>query len=402
MQRSYLIVLAVCGGIFLFAVGFYVLGDSGPDGRTDAPQVGDAGTTAPQDADDAETPTDRDDASPPPRSSLADATRNAESPSRDAALPTRSGELRPRRSASTSDEGAPPDGGARSALDRLKSTVDMANREAGSADADREDGAGETLATDGERIADATPSANDATDEADADGTTPDASPADRSATGSNATAEESAEESGDASADAASPPTLTIARNPDLRTRGETTSTTGETATPDQDARSTPSTRSQPVRRSETNTSERNAGERSDRPTQRPSDRTYVIEPGDTLEGIAIKLYGDAVYWDEIAQANPLVDPRKLRVGQEIRLPSEAAIEGKDKDETQIEAPGEVVRYTVRPGDTLSTIARAYYGQASRWRYLYNVNRDTIGANPNALQAGDVLEIPPFPEVAE
>lgn len=398
MQRSYLIVLAVCGGIFLFAVGFYVLTDSGPDGRTDTPQVGDAGTTAPRDADDAETPAARDDASPPPRSALADTTREPGSSSRNAAAPTRSGELRPRGRVSTSDEGAPPEYSARSALDRLKSTVDIANREAGSADADREDAAGETSPTSGERIADATTGATNATDRADASGTTPDASAATRNVAGSDATTGASA----DTSTDTTSPPTVTIARNPDRTTRGETTNTTGGSAASSEDARATSSNSPPRDRRITTNTSEPATTERPARTTDRASDRTYVVEPGDTLEGIAIKLYGDAVYWDEIAQANPLVDPRRLRVGQEIRLPSASAIEDDAEDEDQVVAPGEVVRYTVRPGDTLSTIARSYYGQASRWRYLYNVNRDTIGPNPNSLQAGDVLEIPPFPEVAE
>lgn len=129
------------------------------------------------------------------------------------------------------------------------------------------------------------------------------------------------------------------------------------------------------------------------------PTPQTYTIRSGDTLESIAIDLYGEGRYWADIAEANPLVDPIRLRIGQVIRLPAD--VTDADDDPDRVIAPGEEVRYTIRPGDTLSDIAQQYYGQASRWRFLYNVNRETIGPNPNTLQAGDVLIIRPYPEPA-
>lgn len=48
----------------------------------------------------------------------------------------------------------------------------------------------------------------------------------------------------------------------------------------------------------------------------------TYTIRHGDTLMAIAAQCYGDASQWTVIAQANPDADPRRLRVGQEIKLP--------------------------------------------------------------------------------
>ncbi|MCA1851132.1 MAG: LysM peptidoglycan-binding domain-containing protein [Beggiatoa sp.] len=55
---------------------------------------------------------------------------------------------------------------------------------------------------------------------------------------------------------------------------------------------------------------------------TAPPTD-TYTIQRGDTLIAIAAHFYGDASQWSVIAQANPKADPRRLRVGQEIKLPS-------------------------------------------------------------------------------
>ncbi len=50
--------------------------------------------------------------------------------------------------------------------------------------------------------------------------------------------------------------------------------------------------------------------------------------------------------------------------------------------------------RYTVRSGDTLSTIAEHYYGRASAWRWLYQENARTI-ANPNLIYVGEQLVVP-------
>ncbi len=47
-----------------------------------------------------------------------------------------------------------------------------------------------------------------------------------------------------------------------------------------------------------------------------------YAVHAGDTLQGVASRLYGDAQRWRDIAKANPGLDPRRLPVGQMIKLP--------------------------------------------------------------------------------
>ena len=55
--------------------------------------------------------------------------------------------------------------------------------------------------------------------------------------------------------------------------------------------------------------------------------------------------------------------------------------------------------RYTVRRGDTLSSIAQRFYGNPARWGMLYQANRSVI-KNPNLISPGEVLTIPDEPSV--
>jgi len=59
--------------------------------------------------------------------------------------------------------------------------------------------------------------------------------------------------------------------------------------------------------------------------------------------------------------------------------------------------APSAGQSYTVAKGDTLSEIAKSFYGNANQWRVIYEANKDTI-KNPDLIQPGWVLKIPPKP----
>jgi nucleoid-associated protein YgaU len=49
---------------------------------------------------------------------------------------------------------------------------------------------------------------------------------------------------------------------------------------------------------------------------------------------------------------------------------------------------------YTVVSGDTLSKIAKHFYGNANRWHDIFDANRDQI-SNPDLIRPGQVLQIP-------
>ena len=51
----------------------------------------------------------------------------------------------------------------------------------------------------------------------------------------------------------------------------------------------------------------------------------TYVVQRGDTLYGIARRLYGDGKLWEVIFNANRdrVSSPTQLKVGTELRIPA-------------------------------------------------------------------------------
>ena len=52
---------------------------------------------------------------------------------------------------------------------------------------------------------------------------------------------------------------------------------------------------------------------------------------------------------------------------------------------------------YTVRSGDTLSSIAKRFYGSSADWAWLYHVNSSVV-KNPDSIYVGEVLKIPADP----
>ena len=54
-------------------------------------------------------------------------------------------------------------------------------------------------------------------------------------------------------------------------------------------------------------------------RPTPTPTATVYVVQPGDTLSGIAARFN---VTVDDLVEANRIVNPDSLGVGQEITIP--------------------------------------------------------------------------------
>lgn len=51
-------------------------------------------------------------------------------------------------------------------------------------------------------------------------------------------------------------------------------------------------------------------------------ADQEYTIKPGDNLSKISQRFYGNANKYQQIAQANSIPDPDKIKVGQTIKIP--------------------------------------------------------------------------------
>ena len=49
---------------------------------------------------------------------------------------------------------------------------------------------------------------------------------------------------------------------------------------------------------------------------------------------------------------------------------------------------------YTITKGDSLSKIAKKFYGDAKQWKKIYEANQSTI-KNPDLIFPGQVIKIP-------
>ena len=62
--------------------------------------------------------------------------------------------------------------------------------------------------------------------------------------------------------------------------------------------------------------------------------------------------------------------------------------------ESTTAPAASEGQTYTVKSGDSLSKIAKHFYGDASKWHRIYDANKDKI-KNPDLIHPGQEFTIP-------
>ncbi|MCE9589547.1 MAG: LysM peptidoglycan-binding domain-containing protein [Planctomycetes bacterium] len=131
---------------------------------------------------------------------------------------------------------------------------------------------------------------------------------------------------------------------------------------------------------------------------------KTYAVQAGDSFSSIAKKFLGAEKHWSKIAQANPSVDPERLKIGQVLRIP-EATDDHTSHDSTDSGSSytptGDGTPYTIKSGDTLSTIAKQFYNSSAKWKVIYEANRAAIGNDPARLKEGLKITIPPAPSSA-
>ncbi|MBN1816501.1 MAG: LysM peptidoglycan-binding domain-containing protein [Sedimentisphaerales bacterium] len=155
---------------------------------------------------------------------------------------------------------------------------------------------------------------------------------------------------------------------------------------------------------------------------------RTYIVQPGDSLGKIAKTVFGEilgnkAEVVDKIFAANPqLPNKHEIRVGQELTIP-DLFVEKKEKSASSLPNPepgffSKVERvlglgadksaekqspsppqpayatYSVRSDDTLWDIAQEKLGNGNRYKEILDLNKNKI-KDPHSIPAGLVLKIP-------
>ena len=110
--------------------------------------------------------------------------------------------------------------------------------------------------------------------------------------------------------------------------------------------------------------------------------DTVHVVKAGESLYRLARK-YG--VRWEDLARHNKIPPPYTIHEGLEIRIPRDEGAEGITEKKGQ-----EIAHYTVKKGDTLSSIASSF---GVRWVEIAKANGIE---DPSRLSLGQVLKIPP------
>ncbi|MCM1218166.1 MAG: BspA family leucine-rich repeat surface protein [Lachnospiraceae bacterium] len=123
-----------------------------------------------------------------------------------------------------------------------------------------------------------------------------------------------------------------------------------------------------------------------------------YIVQPGDTLWRISGKFFGDGHYWRQIYADNMDVirNPDRIRVGQHLKIYLTAGNNAAVRAITvpAMAASGIGGSYVVQPGDNLWSISGKVYGKNTRWREIYEANRNIL-SNPERIYTKQVLLIP-------
>ncbi|TAH35817.1 MAG: LysM peptidoglycan-binding domain-containing protein [Planctomycetota bacterium] len=127
-----------------------------------------------------------------------------------------------------------------------------------------------------------------------------------------------------------------------------------------------------------------------------------YTVKSGDTLEEIAKRELGARSKWPEILKFNETLDPKRMQVGQKIRIPASgrtstpasvsSAVSSSSASGAQ---PAGARSHAVVAGDSLWKISVKYYGDGGGVQKIYEANKDQLASSDAVLRIGMQLRIP-------
>jgi len=147
--------------------------------------------------------------------------------------------------------------------------------------------------------------------------------------------------------------------------------------------------------------------------PVARTQGQSYVVVgENDSYWALSKRVYGTPAYFHALAKYNSsrIKDPNRLKAGMKVLTPERQELESlfphlisrtasgstgaqEAKAGLSWDAQG-VPIYRVGSSDTLTGIAQAHLGRASRWVQIYEMNRKVV-SDPKTLRPGTVLRLP-------
>ena len=115
-----------------------------------------------------------------------------------------------------------------------------------------------------------------------------------------------------------------------------------------------------------------------------------HIKNLGLDVDDLGIKVEGDSVTIAGSAADHEIREKAILAIGNirgVARVNDSMTVEGE---------AGAVDFYTVKSGDTLSAIAKRYYGNAMKYPVIFEANKPML-KNPDRIYPGQVLRIPPL-----
>lgn len=128
-------------------------------------------------------------------------------------------------------------------------------------------------------------------------------------------------------------------------------------------------------------------------KPAARPK---HVVADGESFDSIARKQLGDVRFVALLQDLNPTVEPKRMKVGMEIVLPTAAEREAQ-RQQWAARTPASPTtvgarEHRIEKGDTLAGLAKRYLGKESRVDEIQDLN-PTV--DPTRLRIGQVIRLP-------
>jgi membrane-bound lytic murein transglycosylase D len=117
----------------------------------------------------------------------------------------------------------------------------------------------------------------------------------------------------------------------------------------------------------------------------ERVTFREHIVRRGETMSGLA-RRYGVAV--GDLRAANPRIRSTALRPGQLVIVPTHGPLSAEVARQVSAPEPAEATWHRVRPGETLSGIARRYHVSQRQLQNLNGLGRST------RIRAGQRLRV--------